>query len=531
MKYGSIVGRLSPACLAGLGFTLGYCAPNLFGLPYLLAAPLVASVITEKDSGVLGWYARLYLCYVIFHAGSNWWIASWQEQTDPYLMASGIALAVVHPLFLMLPWVVLLWAKKQLTTTQWLWVAAPILTGFEWLHGQTDASYPWLSLGYGLVNNPIGQLASMVGVYGLSFIVYSTIVGLAALFLYASARKVIAGAIIATLAVCTAVGWYIGLKPDSAGRVWTFGLIQPDVNPWDKWDDKLEQINLHLRLSDSLIRTTTPDAVVWSETAIPVPILSDKFPAKKQQLFMWANQHVPIITGFVDLTLYSPGTAPPSAQRARFDTSIAYDNFNAAMVVQSKMAPQIHRKTQLTPFAERMPFADQLAFATKWIEWGVGISAWGKGDVRVPLTVYRRQGDSIKLAPVICIESVYPEVAANFVNNGARVLCVITNDAWYDGTWGPRQHFGIARMRAIEQQMPLVRVGNSGISGAIDAQGNIIAELPAETQEIGVVRVTPATQVSAFAHLGSTPVIAVFVVSLLFCGFQRVLRKPNTNAV
>ena len=187
----------------------------------------------------------------------------------------------------------------------------------------------------------------------------------------------------------------------------------------------------------------------------------------------------------------------------------------------------VHRKTMLTPFAERLPFADQLSFAMKWFEWGVGISAWGQGRERHPLPVIRN-GDTIaRIGTIICIESIYPDVARDMVNNGADVLAVITNDAWYNGTWGPRQHYDIARMRAIEFRRPVVRCANSGVSGIISADGTSEKELPVLRRMASTVQVRPNNVQTFYARHGDWLAVACAILSLfavVIARFSAVLR-------
>jgi apolipoprotein N-acyltransferase len=79
-----------------------------------------------------------------------------------------------------------------------------------------------------------------------------------------------------------------------------------------------------------------------------------------------------------------------------------------------------------------------------------------------------------KLAPVICFESVFPDYVAGYVKKGADIICIITNDGWWGNTPGYRQHFDFARLRAIENRRWVARSANTGISGFIDEEGNIV---------------------------------------------------------
>jgi apolipoprotein N-acyltransferase len=129
-----------------------------------------------------------------------------------------------------------------------------------------------------------------------------------------------------------------------------------------------------------------------------------------------------------------------------------------------------------------MPFSDDVPAIRSWLRWGVGISGWNKGGGASVLPVLRGTDTLARVGPVICIESIYPGYVADYVRRGADVLAVITNDAWYDGTFGPHQHYCISRMRAIETRRDIVRCGNTGISGCISRTGASYSEAPARAR-------------------------------------------------
>ncbi|MFM8771334.1 MAG: apolipoprotein N-acyltransferase [Candidatus Kapaibacterium sp.] len=477
----------------------------------------------------------LYVAFFLFHGVCNWWISSWQQQTDPYLMASGIAVWLGHPFFLMLPWVVLRWISTKLSRLSVLVFVPIVTTAFEWHHGQTDLSYPWLSLGYALVDLPLAQVADVVGVYGLTFLIMTVNV-----LVFWSLQRRRAGMGIglpATLALLLCALWTVwgsarrteGMKPQPMHTL-SVAIVQPNINPWDKWSAPSEQLVIHRRITDSLRALGKSwNLVVWSETAIPYVIRNYRYLGDWIGLRTWIDtSSYSLLTGFADMMVYENGSAPSSARSLIVDPSVKYDHFNAAMLLNSgESGPVVHRKTMLTPFAERLPFADQLSFAMQWFEWGVGISSWGKGRERMPMEV--RNGCVVKanVGPIICIESIYPDVARDMVNNGADVLAVITNDAWYNGTWGPRQHYDIARMRAIEMRRSIIRCANSGVSGIIDQSGHSILELPElrRTAAVGTVRLSG--EKTFYARYGDwLPIIcaAVTLLAVLLARFQLFLR-------
>lgn len=545
---------MSPIALSILsGLLLGVSyALNDWGLGILMMVaymPLLS--IYVKESPELGWKRRTWYAYVslvLFHGTTNWWIASWQEQTDPYLFATGIALLVVHPLLLLPPFIALASIRKRLGPL-WMFVSFPfVLTAFEWLHGQTDFSYPWLTSGYALINLSFAQVADVVGVYGLSFLlaVSNSLSAAAAyfpLFTVKRWRQIILIADVLLIGLWACMGY---LQKQRAQHLTsdtgqsnqrTIMLVQPNENPWDKWTDSRIQLAIHLSLTDSAIAEHgSPDVAVWSETALPYVIRDPRYSLEWSGLRSWVDKTgTSLLTGVADRVIYDADKAPASARSSSADPNLKYNVFNAAyMLNPSTTDVQVHRKSMLTPFAERLPFADQLSFAMSWIEWGVGISSWGKGLTRMPLHVVRTADTVLSIGSIICIESIYPEVSRDFVRNGANVLCVITNDAWYNGTAGPRQHYNIARMRAIETRKPVLRCANSGVSGLISPAGESLAEVPTEQSGVGFVKVAPNDIITTFVRYGNVvPIASMAIVVFLLLGaripaIQRILSFRST---
>lgn len=517
--------------LSGLSLGVAYAFPQLLGLPVLGMALLLMQFHREEHATRLNQIGKLYITFFVFHAFTNWWVSSWQAQTDPYLLISGIALAIGHPFFLMIPFLIL-WSIRKRLGTPWMLAIAPFaVAGFEWLHGQTDASYPWLSTGYAFIDSPAVQLASSIGVYGLTF--YGTMLYTitAYIWIYKSKSYQWYGIVVTVVVLPMIYGWCLESPQawkTTDGRSLTVGLVQPNENPWDKWSSGELQVEKNQRITDELLSVEKPDFVLWSETAIPYAIRQSANDPDMENLQKWVDSRTTLITGYADVVVYPDGQAPASARRSSLNPNLRFDSFNAAMLLSGykegneRVEIPVHRKSMLTPFAERMPFADQLSFAMNWFEWGVGISAWGKGTTRNPLPLLNNKDTIAQVGVIICIESIYPEVASDMVNNDADILAVITNDAWYNGTWGPRQHYNIARMRAIEQRRDIVRVGNSGVTGHINAMGRSVTEIP--VQQTGFLVVQPNTNRirSTFAVLGSTPIIFGLVLTLVLFVLARI---------
>ncbi len=528
------------AVLAGTLLGTAFPPSPLGWLAFIAYVPLLAMLDQRANHHRHRSVGLLYVVFFVYHGITNWWVLSWQEQTDPYLMASGAALWLGHPFFLSLPFYALSSIRKRLGREAMLWSAPFAVAGFEWLHGQTDASYPWLTTGYDLLSTPLVQIADWVGVYGLSFLVVVINALIARWFLTrrtdSSAWHSLAwgGSLLAVWLTVSLV--HSSAFNEQTSQAVSVAIVQPNENPWDKWTDPRKQVETHIALVDADQRQgARPDLVVWSETAIPFTIREAPYQPEMQRLQTWVDTSgFTLLTGYADRVIYEPGQAPPSARRSAFDPELRYDHFNAAMTIEPRLGvTAVHRKSMLTPFAERLPFADQLTFAMSWIEWGVGISAWGKGRTRDPLPVRRAADTVARVGTIICIESIYPEVARDLVNNGADVLCVITNDAWYNGTWGPEQHFQIARMRAIEQRRDLIRCAMSGETGVISASGRSEVRVPAMTQTVAHGMVHPSRERTPYAVTGDLlPPAGLFATLLLLIGarFPAIVRKLRVRA-
>lgn len=508
-----------------------------------------------KNKRNYGLFFPLYLTFFIYHVGANWWIGSFQEQTDPYLLMSAIMLSIFHPFFFMFP--IYMYIKfynrfSKVNTSETnasyqsnnhlLYYFPLFWVAFEWLHGETELSYPWLTIGYTQITsiNWI-QYIDLSGIWGASLVILFInvlIFDLLNLFVLNNNTKVskseniinfiktyklkINFLFILILAPFLYSHFQINNYNDlieniikinkenevfnidkseklHSNKLITFGVVQPNINPWEKWSGKGgEQINTHLNLQDSLRNyfdknnlIPKVDVFLWSETAIPY--INMDFNIYKNLNIIYEDiklKNYSLLTGFTDIYIY-PDSNQRSVTSKLFDKGVYYESYNSAFMINKNEIPEfntydnstfhklenkIYHKMKLTPFAERLPHVEYIDFARNWFEWGVGISSWGKGVSQKVLQL-NNNSKTAKIAPIICIESIYPRFVSNFANLGAEIFVVITNDAWYDGTPGPRQHYLIAAARAIENKRFLVRAANSGISGVISPIGTSLKEL------------------------------------------------------
>jgi apolipoprotein N-acyltransferase len=304
------------------------------------------------------------------------------------------------------------------------------------------------------------------------------------------------------------------------------GLVQPNIDPWDKWSGgPADQLMTLMGYTDKLLHSTKNlDLVIWPETSVLYLNSRINIDHHFGYLQRWADSNnIDLLTGFVDIKIYDKGEAPSITKEMYYEgKDVKYDNFNSALLLDSS-GYAIYHKMKLTPFGERVPHVEIFTFLTKFINWGVGISFWGKGTEQKNLQIGTTNVD---LAPIICIESIYPSFVRKFSYMGANLFTVITNDAWYDHTPGPEQHALISAFRAIENKRYVARAANSGVSCFISPTGKILKRAEQYEQSSIALTVPLVNDVTAYAIYGDWLIYFSLLTSLFFF-FYAIFKKNS----
>jgi len=540
------------------GLLLGLAFPPLpfWFLAFIGFIPLLIAL--EESTSKKSSFSILYLTFFVYHGLTNWWISSWQQNTDPYLFAAGIAVWIVHPFFLMVPAVFYLILKKYIGSEKAIALFPFLWTLFEWIHSLGELSYPWLSVGYTqLTNIHWVQFADLGGVWLVTLMIvfansllfrfymqYKKIDSFSfkILLLTPKLRAPIIG-FLCCLILPYAYGFIKFRQFDYEKLLLhnpktTISIVQPNINPWEKWEDVRAQgikgqLQIHFNLLDSLHKTKKKeDLSIWCETALPDLLFEPRNTEEFASILKYVDSNsISILTGFADIKRYN--TKAEASPTAKESGNVFFETFNAAVL----LSPQphlntlnVHRKMRLTPFAERLPYAESFSFAIEALKWGVGISSWGIGKEQNSLKFVDSNGSTIKVGTIICIESIYPDFVRQYVipnvedNSSAKVLVVITNDAWYDHTPGPRQHFYISAMRAIETRRVVVRSANTGVSGFISPLGETIYELPQYTRVAGSATIPLMSQSTFYILQGDWIPKGCLLICVLFPAYY-IIRK------
>lgn len=337
--------------------------------------------------------------------------------------------------------------------------AATVWTGFEYLRAVLFTGFPWNALGvsqYRIL--PLIQVAEWGGVFLLSWGMVAFNVLLAAVWLRpAGARRRgpgLEGAVALALVILPAVwgGVRVRTAPEPGASV-RMALIQPAVPQHEKWTPAfVSGIHARLaRLSTEAIRTGAPDLVVWPETALAE---SPRHPGAARDLLRAITARgVPLLVGVVD------GDLGPRGEEIYYNSSL--------MIGPEAEVLHAYDKQHLVVYGEYVPFGRWLPFLRSLTPFDYDITPGRQPGL------FRLGSDGLLFTVLICFEDVIPGLSREAVRRGARILVNQTNDAWFDGSSGSRQHLAQAVFRCVENRVPMVRCGNSGVSVWIDASGRI----------------------------------------------------------
>lgn len=522
------------ALISGVLFGISYPP---FPLPFLIFFALIPFFYPLEKRESLAEISRItYFTAFIFTLVTLYWVGSWTKEADPFLMISGVLLMFVNPALYLIPTTLYYFTKRSFNKKIALLLFPLYWVTFEYAYSLTDLRFPWLTLSNSLpFFNTYIQIADVVGAYGISLLIlYINI------FIYLSVKD-----LTKTKAINFNYTWVVVLLfvlPLIYGiiRINSFspseekikiGLVQPNLNPWDKWEggNLDEQLEKYLELSQRAVRKNAK-VILWPESALPVYLLSGNYPVEVERIHSFVDSNdVFILTGMPDATFFfDKEEAPPEAKLTKV-TNTPYVSYNSILLFspQSRQV-QKYGKIKLVPFGEKVPFVEELPFLGDFIKWQVGISSWNVGKDQ---TVFQFvEGAELKVAGVICIESIYPDFVAGFVQKGANIIAVVTNDSWYGYSSGPFQHKEISALRAIENRKTVVRAANGGISCIIDPLGRTLQNTKLFEQDVLVGYASVENGLTFYSRFPLLiPLICSFasILSILIFIYKKLTTKKN----
>lgn len=444
---------------------------------------LIAMSFPRGGCWPLGWFCLvpLFVCLNEVRPGrpaaATGFLAGWAFSAATFFWTFGTCRFAGFPLamsllawggltaLLGLNWMVAAWLGRRVVGDQpralrpWLWAA--VFTAVTYASERWTLRIPGDMLEYTQWTNlSLVQSASWGGPHFLGFVVLLVNAALAEAWVQRS------DAAAANLAACGALVfglWVHGEavlldRPADPGPTARVEIVQPDVDQYHKWDGAYAH-EIFENLYELLGRpdAVAPALVVWPETAIPRQV----------------PRGVPVAEGVVWAT--KKGAQNLVGIMAAPEDGLGGGNGGQLIAPDGTLAG-LYLKRQLVPFGEFVPFRRRLPrwFVDRWFKDLDNFGDLGAGALDQPL-LNTAFGPT---AVTICYEAAFPRWARRDAARGARLLVNLTNDGWYKDTWGPSQHFGMNRFRAVENRLTEVRAANTGVSGVIDPWGVVTAELP-----------------------------------------------------
>ena len=464
-----------------------------YDLPLLMLAAMAGAVWlfnhcdTPRQSALIGWaFGTGYFMHALQWIVSPFMVDAarhgWMAPFALILLSAGLAIF----------WGVAFWGARKLHPSR-AWALILCWPAAELIRAYIFTGFPWAMPSQALVNSLSGQALAWTGPYLLNLFVIAGAVALA------HHGKRIGRVALVVVAFVLLMPW--GEAMHVAENRPTIRLIQPNAAQRDKWNP--EQIPVffdrQLSLSAAVPRDggSRPALVIWSETAIPWPL---------------------DLAGTALTEISSVAGAPVVLGVQRRGSSRFYNSL--VVLVQGGVVEQTYDKHHLVPFGEYMPFGDTLA------QFGIhGLaSREGNGYSSGPGAQLLDFGSLGTALPLICYEAVFAH-DVNAAPSRPAFLIQITNDAWFGKGAGPKQHLAQARMRAIEQGLPMARTANTGVSAMIDPKGRITASLPLNMAGFVDARLPAPLAATVYSRTGDLPFGLLLLFGLCSAGVLRLRYK------
>jgi apolipoprotein N-acyltransferase len=283
-------------------------------------------------------------------------------------------------------------------------------------------------------------------------------------------------------------------------------IIQPNTDPYTEkytipFEDQLKKVitQANTRISDKT------DWVITPETTIDDPADLDNLVNNKYiKIFQEMISQYPginVVTGMVTYRLYPAMKDAPTVSARRIDASgLYYDHFNSAVKIDSGKTFGIYHKSKLVPGIEMQFSNGPGRFITRILPY-LGGTKWGYG-IQKDRLCFESTSSSLKVAPVICYESVFGKFVTDYVKKGAEALFIITNDGWWKNTNGYIQHLNFASLRAIETRRCIARAANTGVSCFIDIRGKRTEESRWWSRDVLKGIICPETRITVYVRYG-----------------------------
>ena len=460
---------LRPALIAlPSGFLLALAFPpfNIWPIVFIALLPLwyFASRLTPGKAFMAGWLLGIGL-----YLGSMYWLCYVMVNFGGLPWPLAIVVLLLFCLYLGLYYALTTYLAGRLLLLKIpLWLSVPLLwLGLEYLRGIALTGFPWLPLSLSLSSfPPLLQSAAWWGALGVSACIVLVSVLLAYVCKLAGSLawppRIVCGLLaLLMLAGGTGLGQLAVInmetQPQPLARL---SVVQANIGLDRLWkrdlrgQNVMQQITLTRKAAAQAAQMNVqqPWLVLWSESAAPFAFLYDM------------ESSAPILRTARDVNAF---LAIGTTGFIEADGQMKHAN-RMYMINPDGQPADFYDKVHLVPFGEYVPLAKVLFFVRAIAALSIDMAPGQAGKLLA--------ADEIEAGPLICYESIFPELARAHRLNGANLLLNPTNDAWFGPTGASSQHLGHLVLRAVENRISCVRAANTGISCFIMPNGRVLQE-------------------------------------------------------
>lgn len=391
--------------------------------------------------------------------------------------------------------------RRRLGPVRGLLLLPVLWTALEWLRGVGEMAFPWCLTGSCVIGTPLLGLARAGGELAVGSGIAFLATTLAVWRLRTRSPQEWKQAF---LAICGAtVLLWLGLlggasiRPDSVERPAEFqpvtslrvAAVQANVDLEDKWiDARIDSTKIPYSQLTAEAAGQGAEFIVWAETAVPAYLRYD-IPLLNWTRGVVRDAGAYLYTGFPD------AERQPDGELRKYNSSGLFSPDGSLL--------DRYAKHHLLPIGEAMPFTRYIPVLAKL---DVGQAEWTPGDRPVPQRV-ELPGGSFDFSGLICFESVIGGLARGSVRAGSQCLVIVTNDGWFGETAGPRQHAALARLRAVECGVPVIRCANNGISLVADSDGELLDSLDLGRRGFVQAVIEPGNGDTLYVKWGQWPLL------------------------
>lgn len=513
---------MKPVATAALAVTAGagaaFAFPPFGVLPGLLAYGLLMRLWDDADPArpLRSAFWRGWLAGAAYFLISTWWVyeafqvdaanQGWMAPFAVGLLAAGLGLfwGAAASLYRLI--------RPQGASRVLVFAGAFCL--FEWLRGHVLTGFPWDLAGESWrPGSAPSQAVALIGAYGLSWITVAAAACPALLFDAERTRSRWIAVALAVLGVAGLYGfgaWRLAQARPASTPGAMIRVVQANVAEQPSYSAEQFRAIVERYLALTIRPAArSPDIVIWPEGAIPAAADAYLAPGTWTRAAI-AQALKPAQSLLVGAYRVDAAHAAP----VYYNALIAVAGTGGDLRLTAT-----YDKFRLVPFGEYMPLDALMGrLGIKMlVHVGDGFTSGPRPRAIAPQGVPPVQ-------PLICYESLFPEIAREGVNAGARAgirpvwIVNVSDDAWFGPTYGPLQHLSLASYRAIEEGLPIVRATPTGVSAVIDAYGRIAPRASLGQGKMGVIDAVlpPALPPTPFSRWGEAPFVLLMGASTLF---------------